>query len=186
MRPSRHPLIPGWQIAQRARALARQIQQEYGPDLPTFVVLVEGGRRFADEITQYFPAAEIFPIKCTSYDGTDRKELTIDMMGLPASRVWARFVVVIDDIIDSGVTMRAVKDKLQDMGASDVARCVLVRREGSLCEAEYVGFLTGPGFLVGYGMDYKGRFRDLPAVHTLVSDWDMNDVPGRPRGLREV
>ncbi|WKZ32909.1 MAG: phosphoribosyltransferase family protein [Thermodesulfobacteriota bacterium] len=75
-----------------------------------------------------------------------------------------RDVIIVEDIIDRGHTAKALMKYFSDRGAASIRLCTLLKREGGAPElkADYTGAIIGPGFVVGYGMDYKERLRGLP------------------------
>lgn len=79
-------------------------------------------------------------------------------------------MLLLDDILDTGLTLEAVAKKLKDQGAADVKTCVLLSKDiprETVKEADYTGFVIGDEFVVGYGLDYQGRYRNLPYVGIL-------------------
>lgn len=167
MLPSVEPYIHRWQITPRIRCIAKTLRDRYGDDLPLFVVIMDGGAKFAEELLQSFPGADVERVKIQSYEGVESTKTPVVPM-VPG--VMGRDVVIIDDIIDSGRTYEAVKEKMLSWGANDVsAVCLLLRerpkpfREVSSCFLVY-----GGNFFVGFGMDYNGLYRDLGSIHTLT------------------
>ena len=79
-------------------------------------------------------------------------------------------VLIVEDILDTGLSMRALIDQLQARGPRSVRLCVLIdkgERRSVSVTAEYVGFELREGFVVGYGIDYAERYRHLPDVFTI-------------------
>jgi hypoxanthine phosphoribosyltransferase len=76
-------------------------------------------------------------------------------------------VIIVEDIIDTGNTLRNLLKYIDNFEPSSVRTCALLKREKSAIEFDYVGKIIGEGFIVGYGLDYKGKFRNLPAVYVL-------------------
>jgi hypoxanthine phosphoribosyltransferase len=79
-------------------------------------------------------------------------------------------VLVIDDILDSGRTLRSVHKLLKEQGAGEVRTCVLLKKTlpaAPVVEADYVGFEIPDEFVVGYGLDYDGYYRNLPDIGIL-------------------
>lgn len=90
------------------------------------------------------------------------KDLTLDVAG--------RRVVVVDDILDSGRTLQAVTAHLRRLGAREVRTCVLLDKPGRRAvafEADHVGFRIPDWFVVGYGLDFAERFRNLPFIGVI-------------------
>jgi hypoxanthine phosphoribosyltransferase len=87
--------------------------------------------------------------------------------------VAGRHILILDDILDSGVTLSAIRQKLKTKRPLSVKVCVLLRKlkaRISPIEADHVGFNIGDEFVVGYGLDYMERYRNLPCIGVLRKD----------------
>ncbi len=166
-------LIPRWQLLQRIRDLAyRVLHTTYGCDMPVFVVVLDGAQPFATELLSHIQQPEVVYVRCKSYTGAQRGTLMIDYVtkGLPA-KVEGRDVVIIDDILDSGVTALSLIEAMEAAGAKDVRVMTLLRRRTA---PQLPRFLIGVGytiestdFVVGYGLDFNGQYRELSDICTL-------------------
>ncbi len=97
----------------------------------------------------------------------------VEFLDAKLPEVEGQGVLLIDDILDTGRTLKAVKDRLFEMGAAKVGTAVLLSKEKERAEevkADYVGFEIGDEFVVGYGLDYQGRYRNLPFVGVLKEE----------------
>ena len=98
-------------------------------------------------------------------------EVVFKQIALPD--VAGRHILILDDILDSGVTLAAIRDKLKTEKPLSVKICVLLRKLKPRLrpvEADYVGFNIGDEFVVGYGLDYMERYRNLPCIGVLRKD----------------
>jgi hypoxanthine phosphoribosyltransferase len=80
-------------------------------------------------------------------------------------------VILVEDIIDTGLTLTVLRRMMQDRGAGSVATCALLDRSARRLvdvPLEYRGFQVGDEYLIGYGLDYRGRYRHLPSVWAMV------------------
>lgn len=163
-------LISQDQLAARIRCLTRTIQRDYaGRDL-VIVSLLNGTVMFlADLIRQLSLPLRLDFIGVSSYGGGTEsrelvftKELRIDVRG--------REVLLVDDILDTGKTLAAVLMKLRALKPKRIRTCVLLdkpdRRIANV-RADYVGFTIPNEFVVGYGLDYAERYRNLPFIAVL-------------------
>lgn len=163
-------LITQEQLAARIRKLTREIQRDYtGHDL-VIVSLLNGTVMFlADLIRHLSLPLRLDFIGVSSYGSSTEsrelvftKELRIDVRG--------REVLLVDDILDTGKTLSAVLKKLRALKPSRIRTCVLLdkpdRRVEKIC-ANYVGFTIPNEFVVGYGLDFAERFRNLPFIAVL-------------------
>lgn len=113
---------------------------------------------------------EIECLNVASYHGGTESAGKVDFLDRKLPVVEGRRVLVLDDILDTGRTLRAVADKLAEAGAAEVKTGVLLAKDRERAvevEADYVGFEIGDEFVIGYGLDYQGRYRNLPYVGTL-------------------
>lgn len=165
------------QIAERNQELAKQIAGQPKKDLLVISVL-KGSFIFAADLIRALHHAGLAPevefITLSSYGkGTMSQGVTIikDI----DSDVAGRDVLLIDDILESGRTLRFARDLMLQRGAKSVDIAVLLdkhsRREGEL-NADYVGFECPDYFVVGYGMDVAYAFRELPFVGIVTGDAD--------------
>jgi len=180
MKPARlKRVISREQIARRIRELGREIGRSLSPDeRPVAVVVLQGAFVFAADLLRRIPpeaGLEIAFLRCDSYGaGTKSKGQVVLMQDLDARLdLHGRTVLLIDDILDTGLTMRHLVEHLKSRGAERIRVCVLLRRKRQKrapvpkVSAEFVGFDVGPGFLVGYGLDHAGRYRNLPDLAVL-------------------
>jgi hypoxanthine phosphoribosyltransferase len=163
-------LIPEAQLQRRVRQLSRAITAEFSQRDCVVVALLNGTILFlADLIRQLSFALRLDFIGVSSYGAgtTSRelvftKELRLDVRG--------RDVLLVDDILDTGKTLRSVSDRLEKLQPRALRTCVLLdkpeRRVESI-EADYVGFDIEDQFVVGYGLDFAERYRNLPFVAVL-------------------
>jgi hypoxanthine phosphoribosyltransferase len=163
-------LISRESIARRVRFLARQMEKDFaGRDL-VIVALLNGTVVFlADLLRQLSLPLRLDFIGVSSYGGgTDSdelvftKELRLDVSG--------RDVLLVDDILDTGKTLFRVSAKLRRLGPRQIKICVLLdkpSRRVKKIAADYIGFTIPNHFVVGYGLDYAERYRNLPFVGVL-------------------
>lgn len=163
-------LIPADRIARRVRQLARRIQNDYRNRDFVVVSLLNGTVMFlADLIRHLNIPLRLDFMGVTSYgSGTDSgtlvmtKDLRLDVHG--------RDVLLIDDILDTGRTLAYVIPKLEALGPNSIRVCVLLDKPARRVEpvhADYIGFRIPNHFVVGYGLDYAERYRNLPFIGVL-------------------
>ncbi len=165
------PLIPAAAVAERIAALgAELLPRLVGRDV-TFLVLMDGAFLFAADLVRHLPlpGLRLAFRKASSYRGTSSTG-TVTLDDLPDFT--GRLVVVVDDIIDSGLTLSAAVAAARVAGASTVLTCILLdkpsrRVPGGLPAADLTGFTIPDRFVVGFGLDLDGAWRHLPDVCTL-------------------
>lgn len=169
------PLFTAEEIAARNLALAREIAARPRRDL-LVVAILKGSFIFAADLIRAMHdvglAPEVEFITLSSY-GKGTQSQGVKIIKDIDSSVKGRDVLLIDDILESGRTLRFARDLMFERGATDVSIAVLLdkvsKREGAL-EAEYVGFQCPDSFVVGYGMDVAYAFRELPFVGVVRGD----------------
>lgn len=158
-------------IRRRLDAMAIEVRRDFPGELLLVVVLLKGAMVFAADLLRRVPRMlEIECLNVASYHGGVTSSGTVDFLdrGLPDVR--GRRVLVLDDILDTGRTLRAVVDRLMAEGAVEVRTGVLLakdRERDAEVAADYVGFVIADEFVVGYGLDYRGCYRNLPYVGVL-------------------
>ncbi|MDE0262482.1 MAG: hypoxanthine phosphoribosyltransferase [Bryobacterales bacterium] len=164
-------LISKSEIAARVKSLADEISRDYqGQRIKVGVVLAGAIVFAADLVRQISLDVEIFFIQASSYgDGTVssgqvrvRRDEKVDLADA--------HVLVVDDILDTGYTARALLDNLRSDRPATVRMATLLNKQARRrvdVQADYVGFEVPNKFVVGYGMDHSGSFRHLPSVHAL-------------------
>ena len=166
-----HVLVSETAIRKRIKVLAEKINRTYrGEDL-TVIAIVNGALIFAaDLLRQLRTPLRLDCLRATSYHaGTEAggKPVIIDNLKLDIS---GQQVLLVDDILDTGNTLTAVRQLLLAKGAASVRTCVLLdkkARRSVTFDAEYVGFDIPDEFVVGYGLDFNERYRNLPCIGVL-------------------
>ena len=167
------------QIATRVRELADEITRDHTPagaDAPevTIVPLLTGAMIFCADLIRCIPMPmKIGLMTVSSYPGTSVRSQGVSVLSKQLGDVTGRHVVLLDDILDSGQTIRAVVPILKELGAASVRVCVLLRKnrpEALRTPCDYVGFDIPDEFVVGYGLDFDDLYRNLPDVVVLKQD----------------
>ena len=109
-------------------------------------------------------------LNVSSYHGETESSGTVKFLDSTLPNVEGKTVLVIDDILDTGRTLHIVSQKLLSLGAKKLHRCVLLsknKQRAKEINAEYVGFHIEDEFVVGYGLDYQEKYRNLPYIGVL-------------------
>ena len=150
--------------------LAKEIARDVGDTFPLVLAVMGGAVVFAGQL---LPRLE-FPLEfdylhITRYRGKTSGG-AIEWRVLPGQNVVGRTVLVLDDILDEGATLAAVRDKLLELGAAKVLAAVLTDKQNDLTKpirADYVGLNVPDRYVFGCGMDVYGLWRNLPAIYAL-------------------
>lgn len=159
------------QILARVAALARELEETYQGREPVLVGVLGGAATFTVDLARAFAGqVEITWMAVKSYSTRNRasgsvrllKDLDLDIAG--------RDVVIVDGVIDTGLTMNWLIANLAQRQPASVAVCALLRKPDTPRFPEtptFVGFDVGSGLIVGYGLDYRGHYRNLRCAATL-------------------
>jgi hypoxanthine phosphoribosyltransferase len=166
-------LISEPELARRIRELSRQIERDFTGRELAVVAVLNGTVMFLADLIRHlslplrldFIGVSSYGVGTESGDLVFTKELRLDVRG--------RDVLLVDDILDTGRTLKRVLAKLRQLKPRRIKVCVLLdkpsRREEKV-RADYVGFVIPNAFVVGYGLDYAERYRNLPFVGVLRPD----------------
>ena len=158
----------------RVRELGAQITADYAGRSPLLIGVLKGAVMFMADLARAIALPlEIDFMAVSSYGNATRtsgvvrivKDLDIDLTG--------RHVVIVEDIVDSGLTLSYLRRTLAARGAASLEVCALLVREGlqkTDDELRYVGFRIPPKFVVGYGLDFAEKYRNLPYVCVFEGD----------------
>ncbi len=163
-------------ILSRLDAMARDLSRDYaGKDL-TVVLILHGSLFFvADLLRRVNLPLRIASLDVSSYHGGTESCGTVTFNQLALPDVRDRHVLIVDDILDTGRTLAAIRDRIQgECHPASVKTCVLLSKRRTRAvpgEADYSGFEIGDEFVIGYGLDYQGHYRNLPFVGTLKTEF---------------
>lgn len=161
-------------ILSRLDEMAHAIAKDYeGKDL-TVVSILNGSFIFMADLLRRIPLPlQIDSWSVSSYHGT-KSQGQILFRQQHIADVRGRHVLLLDDILDSGLTLRAIKERLaNEADAASIRSCVLLRKSvarAEATEADYVGFDIPNEFVVGYGLDYNEQYRNLPYIGVLKEE----------------
>jgi hypoxanthine phosphoribosyltransferase len=165
-------LISSPKIQQRVKHLAKEITCHYRGNPLTIIGLMNGSLFFlVDLVRQLPPETQIECWKLKSYQG---KGSTGKLQGLDhhSGDYTGRSVLVVDDILDTGLTLKAVTEKIRQLKAQDVRSCVLldkqIARQHNI-KPDWTGFQIPNLFVIGYGLDLDHQYRTLPMIRVLPS-----------------
>lgn len=158
-------------IAKRETELAKQICADYRDKRPIIVSVLTGAILFSIDMLEKMDIyAQMDFVDISSFEGGVESTGKIKLIHDLKNSIKGRNVLVMEDIVDSGRTLKFLMELLADRGAESIKVCSLLDKpEGRMVDihADYVGFNVPNEFLVGYGLDYRGYYRNLPYVGVL-------------------
>jgi hypoxanthine phosphoribosyltransferase len=167
------PLLTREQIQHRVTELAEQISSDFAGRRLMVITVLKGGLVFAADLIRglTIPVYIDF-IRARSYQGTESAG-NVTFSYLPEESLAGKHVLVVEDILDTGRTAAAILERLRAGQPASLLICTLLdkpaRRETPLT-ADYVGFTIDNHFVIGYGLDYEERGRELSGVYVMEED----------------
>ena len=164
-------LISESDLKQRVKQIAEEIERDFNNESFVMIVVLKGSFVFAaDLIREMNCDINVDFISVSSYSDQTESTGKVKLLKDLDSNITNKNVVVIEDIIDSGLTLHFLKDHLQLHKPRNIKICTLLdkpeRRKIEL-PVDYVGFVIPDEFIVGYGIDYAQKFRNLPYIATV-------------------
>jgi hypoxanthine phosphoribosyltransferase len=175
-------LIDTGRIEQRVRELGAQVAADLAADLGgdgseeshgqlVIIPIMTGAMVFTADLIRQLPLKlSLEVVGVSSYPGKSMESKGASIRSELPKGIAGKHVLVIDDILDSGQTLEVVTGLIREQRPASVRSCVLLRKPGKAkvgVDATYVGFDIPDEFVVGYGLDYDGYYRNYPAVATL-------------------
>ena len=165
-------LLSEAELQARIRELGRQISEDYEGKAPLMVGVLKGAAMFLVDLirTVDLPLAIDF-MAVSSYGAATESSGVVRILKDLETPIEGRDVILVEDIIDSGLTIAYVLDMLRRRGPASLKVCALLVKERAAAaglRADYVGFTIPNKFVVGYGLDYDEKFRNLPYLGVLA------------------
>ena len=161
------------EIQEICSRIGKQISKDYEGKCPVFIGLLKGCNPFmVDLLKEVTVHCTIDYLDVSSYNGTSSTGVVVIHQDFRTD-VKGRDVIIVDDILDSGRTLQEVKKLILKRGANSIKLCVLLDKpEGRVVDmqADYVGGLVPNEFVVGYGLDYNEKYRNLPFIGVLKEE----------------
>lgn len=168
-------LLTDEQIQTRVKELGLELAQKHAGHTPLFVAVMKGSVVFVADLLKAYPGPVEFDVMVVSSYGdaleTSGVVKIVKDLDTPAA---GRHVVLVEDIVDTGLTMKYLLDHFEKQGAASVSVCSLTVRENRVSEpaVEHVGFEIPHDFVVGYGLDAAQLYRNLPFIGVFTGTLD--------------
>jgi hypoxanthine phosphoribosyltransferase len=169
------PFLTEEDINQRVKELGQELASRLADGAPSFLVMLRGACILAADLSRASQLnGEISFVRTSSYHGTETEgKIRIHLAPEP-EQVTGKDVVLIEDIVDSGLTMQAFLPELEALKPKSITLVTLLHKPEAQrvdIKIDLVGFVIPPKFVVGYGLDYDGLGRQLPAIYQLAEDF---------------
>ncbi|HYO47839.1 MAG TPA: hypoxanthine phosphoribosyltransferase [Gemmatimonadota bacterium] len=180
VRRSRHPggrlertLIDAEALHDRVRELGAEIAEDYADRDLLLLCLLKGGIYFTADLSRAIdlPITVDF-VRARSYAGIESSG-EVKLSWIDGLEIAGRDILIVEDIVDTGLTLIEIWQALEAKGAASLAICTLLYKEKRLAHpfpVRYIGFAIEDVFVVGYGLDYDERFRNLPHIAVFQPD----------------
>lgn len=167
-------LLSEEEVNTRIRNMGEQISKEYEGEKLHLIGILKGASFFMCELAKRITCpVSIDFMSLSSYGSETESAGVVEIKKDLEEPLKGRHVLVVEDIVDTGRTLKYLQELLKDRGAADVRVCVLLdkpdRRVVDI-EADYTGFTIPDEFVVGYGLDYDQRYRNLPYIGVVKFD----------------
>ena len=168
------PLISARRIKKRVAELASQIAEDHRGTPLTLVIVLKGATIFAADLMRQIGIPFVIDfVRASSYGEAARSSGTVELSDEERLDIAGHHVIVVEDIVDTGLTISALVVALSQLGPASLDVCALLHKHvaGARPVAiRYKGFDIPDAFVVGYGMDYAERHRNLPGVYRLIPE----------------
>ncbi|EFN92190.1 hypoxanthine phosphoribosyltransferase [Prevotella amnii CRIS 21A-A] len=165
--------IPEAEILKQVKRVAEQINKDMNGKNPLFLAVLNGSFVFAADLFRFITIpSEISFVKLASYEGTVSTGKIKEVIGLNED-ISGRDVIIVEDIVDTGSTMKRMLETLGTRNPRSLHICTLLLKPGKLSvplNVEYVAMEIPNDFIVGYGLDYDQQGRNLRDIYTLVQE----------------
>lgn len=166
--------IPYEKIRSVVEQMAEKMNQDLAGKKPLFICILNGSFMFAAELFKRIDLidSEISFVKLASYDGAQTTGSVKQLIGLN-EKIEGRTVVVLEDIVDSGITIENIQDQLVKLKPKEVSIATLLLKPDALqkeVSLDYIGLEIPNDFIVGYGLDYDGYGRNLIDIYSVVNE----------------
>ena len=166
-------LLTEAQLQKRVREMAAEISRDYADKNPTMVCILKGAIMFYTDLLRNMPIPLSMDFMAvSSYGNKTKSSGEVEIRKDLSTSIEGKHVIIVEDIVDSGFTLSYLKRMLDSRGAKSIKLATLLdkparRAPGITLKSDYSGFVVGDEFVVGYGLDYAERYRNLPYIGVL-------------------
>ena len=158
-------------INERVKVLAKELYEKYGDDEVVFICTLKGAVFFACDLLKNYPGdARMEFLRVSSYHGTETTGKIELNLSISKENIQGKHVIIIEDIVDTGHTLAFLNEYISDMQPATLEICTLLDKKIKRVvdiDPTYSGFVVDDLFVIGYGLDYDQKYRNLPYIGVL-------------------
>ena len=166
-----HVLVSKTEIQREIAVIARELDREYAEDTPLLVGVLTGAVNFLADLMQAMTIPLVVDFMAvSSYGAATKSSGVVRILKDLNDEIEGRRIIVVEDIVDSGLTLQYLLDVLDRRSPRDIRVVALLKKDKPTAidvQVDRIGFHIPDEFVVGYGLDYAGRYRNLPYVAVL-------------------
>lgn len=165
-------LFTAEEIATRVNEIGKQISEDFAGQTPLLIGVLKGSVIFVSDLMRAIPGpVELDFLAVSSYGEATKSSGVVKILKDLDQQIGGRPVILVEDIIDSGLTMKFLVEHLAAQQPAELKTCSLLVRDSAQVDGltlDYVGFTIPPSFVVGYGLDVGQRYRNLPFMASYI------------------
>lgn len=174
-------LISEQQILDEVTSMAHELDAEYRNDIPLVICVLRGAVNFmADLVKQMTIPLEMDFMAISSYGNATKSSGVVRILKDLDEEISGRRLIIVEDIVDSGLTLQYLLDHLSRRDPKDIRVVTMVKKDkpdAIPVQVDRIGFTVPDEFVVGYGLDYQGKYRNLPYIGVLDPSVYADDSP---------
>jgi len=165
------PLLSEQQIQNRIKELAAQISEDYKSTVPVFIGVLNGSFLFMSDLIRYLTInCEIDFFKLSSYGDAKISSGKVRLLKELNCEVNERDIIIVEDIVDTGLSIKYIEELFAEKSPASMKVVSLLVKPGSLkydVKIDYIGFKIPDKFVIGYGLDFAQKYRNLRGIYVL-------------------
>ncbi|SZD73748.1 Hypoxanthine-guanine phosphoribosyltransferase [Candidatus Ornithobacterium hominis] len=166
-----YPFLSEEEIYKAVKNVAQEVYEKFTDDVPIFVGVLNGVVMFISDFLKHYPGdCELAFVQMQSYQGTSSTGEVKKLMDLPSHLVENRHIVIMEDIVDTGNTLEALYQMLENKNVKSLSIAALLFKPEAYqkeLKVDFIGLSIPDKFVVGYGLDYNGLGRNLPSIYQV-------------------
>lgn len=165
------PFITAEEIQKRVAELGKQLSEEYKSKLPIFIGVLNGSFMFMSDLLKNISInCEMDFFKLSSYGDTKISSGKVKLVKDLNADIADRHLIIVEDIVDSGLSIKYIEELISEHKPASMKVASLLYKPDSLkydVKIDYIGFTIPSKFVIGYGLDYAQKYRNLPSIYAL-------------------